>query len=99
MRLSARSLATRTPSQSASTQPAHSKPERLLPRLKHLPACLQVVPLLRHLHRLSRDVCDLLVRQACNDQRGDDVRRERADEVALDDLLGNGPDEVLELVL
>lgn len=84
---------------SASLAQPKRRLERLLPLLQHCLPRLQVATQARGLLRLRRDEGDLFVRHVANEGRRDGVGGEVTHEVALDDLLRDGADEVFDLLL
>lgn len=78
---------------------AHRLPERLQALGQHVLLRLQESTLLRDLRWLRGHEFDLFLRHVGHGQGREDRLWEWVDEVALDDLLGNGVDEVLEFIL
>lgn len=72
-------------------------PELLQPLLQNPATILKKSPLLRHLLRLGSNVRHLALHHVVGDEWREGLRGEIVEEVALDDLVGDGGDEVLTL--
>jgi hypothetical protein len=80
-------------------QATHSLPESLEALLKHDFALLQKSTLPYDVRGFGGHVRDLTVRHASDNDRREDLLRQRIDQVALNDLLRDSGDEILALVL
>lgn len=78
---------------------SNSLPESLLTRLENCLVALEEVTLMSNLVSLGGNVSDLAISHVVDDQGRESVGGKVVEQVTLDDLVGDGCDEVLDSVL